>query len=982
MVSLPKSLLAAQQVTVGLRSRSLVIAGLLLGSASGALAQQAAPPAQTAAAANEAADEQITVTGSRITRSGFDQPTPVTVIGEADIKAAAQPNLADFVNQIPSVVGSQTPANSQRLLSAGTAGINTLNLRSLGTNRTLILLDGRRSVGSTSIGTVDINTIPQGLVKGVEIVTGGASSVYGSDAVAGVVNFILDKTFTGLKGDVSYGETTYGDDKNYRVSLTGGLSFAGGRGHLLLSGDYFRRDGIIGAPRPWARDGWHLVQNPRFVAGNGEPEFLATPQSGLNSLTAGGIITAGPARGTYFGPGGVIRQYNYGPNHLNNREWTIGGDWEQGLHFDRTSLQPEENFASGFARASFDVLENFTVFGEATYNWSRAYNDGGYFTSKGNITIRNDNAFIPASVRSLIGTSNLTLGSWDADLPSRQSNNVRRLQRYVLGFNTNFDAIGLDWNIDGYYQHGVTKAREQLLQTINRTRLDFARDAVRQVPGNPASPIVCRVTRDGSTNPLAAGCLPYNSFGTGVNSQAVVDYIIGNPFRIQTFKQDVAALNFSTKINNGLIDPIGLAFGVERRRESISGTISPGADAGWVVGNYLVTTGSYTVTEAYVETLFKLPLDLEVSGAARYTSYSQTGDVVTWKVGGAWEPIPDLRFRVTRSRDIRAPNLQELFAAGTRNTNSLFDPWQNASSVRFTQTVAGNLALEPEKADTLGLGVIFRPSFLPGFGLSVDYYDIKINGAIGTLTPQSIIDRCFDGNTQLCQRLTAIINGANVAFGSPGFTQSGGAPGVSEYLVANSPFNFLTQRVRGLDIEASYRFRLDSIASSLPGSIAIRAVATHYIEDSESNGVDPPTDTAGENTGGGPPSWIYRATLDYNLDSFTAQFALRGLSNGVYNNLWVECTTACPASNAVNRTIANNRIPGAAYVDASFAYTLPIEKFKPQLYFRIRNLFNKDPVPVGKGPSDTSNVEVWGNQTLYDYLGRTFLVGIRFNFAG
>lgn len=958
--------------------RTLAIAALLLGSASGALAQQAPPPAATADAASDASEAQITVTGSRISRSGFDQPTPVTVIGEQDIKAAAQPNLADFVNQIPSVVGSQTPANSQRLLSAGTAGINTLNLRSLGTNRTLILLDGRRSVGSTSIGTVDINTIPQGLVKGVEIVTGGASSLYGSDAVAGVVNFILDKNFTGLKGDVSYGETTYGDDKNYRVSLTGGMKFAGGRGHLLLSGDYFRRDGVIGAPRPWARDGWHLTQNPRFVAGNGEPEFLASPQSGLNSLTAGGIITAGPARGTYFGPGGVIRQYNYGPDRLNNREWTIGGDWEQGLHFDRTSLQPEENFASGFARASFDVLENLTVFGEATYNWSRAFNDGGPFTSKGNISIRNDNAFIPAQVRSLIGTSNLTMGSWDADLPSRQSNNVRRLQRYVLGFNTNFDAIGLDWNIDGYYQHGVTRAREQLINTINRTRLDFARDAVR----NSAGQIVCRVTRDGSTNPLAAGCLPYNSFGTGVNSQAVVDYIVGDPFRIQTFKQDVAALNFNTKIENGLIDPIGLAFGVERRRESISGEISPGADSGWVVGNYLVTNGSFTVTEAYLETLFTLPLDIELSGAARYTSYSQVGDVVTWKVGGAWEPISGLRLRVTRSRDIRAPNLQELFAAGTRNTNSLFDPWQNANSVRFTQTVGGNLMLDPEKADTLGLGAIFRPAFLPGFGLSVDYYDIKINGAIGTLTPQSIIDRCFDGNLELCQRLTATVGGRDIAFGAPGFSQAGGAPGVTEYLVANSPFNFLTQRVRGVDIEASYRFQLDSIASSLPGSIAIRAVATHYMEDSESNGVDPPTDTAGENSGSGPPSWIYRATIDYALENFTAQFALRGLSSGVYNNLWVECTTACPASNAVNRTIANNRIAGAAYVDASFAYTLPNEKFKPQIYFRVRNLFNKDPVPVGKGPSDTSNVEVWGNQTLYDFLGRTFQVGLRFNFGG
>ncbi|WP_439546677.1 TonB-dependent receptor domain-containing protein [Sandarakinorhabdus sp.] len=959
-----------------------MVAILLLAGASSAYAQQATPPvaqtvAQTAAVA-EAADEQITVTGSRITRSGFDQPTPVTVIGEAEIQSAAQPNLADFVNQLPSVIGSQAPSNSQRLLSAGSAGINTLNLRNLGTNRTLILLDGRRSVGSTAIGTVDINTIPQGLVKGVEIVTGGASSVYGSDAVAGVVNFILDKTFTGLKGEVAYGETTFGDDKNYRVSLTGGTSFAGGRGHVLFSGDYLRRDGIIGAPRPWARDNPHLTLNPRFVAGNGEPEYLAATQSGLNNLTAGGIIVSGPARGTYFGPGGVARQYNYGPDRLNNREWTIGGDWEQNQHFDRTSLQPEENFASGFARTSFDVTNRFTIFAEATYNWSRAYNDGGYFTSKGNIAIRNDNAFIPASVRSLIGTSNLTIGSWDADLPSRQSNNTRRLQRYVAGFNGSFDLLGLDWGVDGYYQHGVTKAREQLLQTINRTRLNFARDAVLNSTGQ----IVCRVTRDGSTNPLAAGCLPYNSFGTGVNSQAVVDYIIGDPFRIQTFKQDVASVNFNTKIDNGLIDPIGLAFGVERRRESIAGEVSPGGNSGWVVGNYEATFGSFTVTEAYLETLFILPLGFELSGAARYTSYSQAGDVVTWKVGGAWQPFADLRIRATRSRDIRAPNLSELFQAGSRNTNSVSDPWQNNLSVRYTQTVTGNLALQPEEADTLGLGFVYRPSYLPGFGLSVDYYDIKINDAIGNLGPQNIVDRCFDGNTQLCQRLTAIIGNNNVAFGSPGFTQGGGAPGVSEFLIANSPFNFLSQRARGMDFEASYRFTLASIASTLPGSIAIRAVATHFIENSQSNGVDPPTDTAGQNTNNGPPSWTYRGTLDYNVDSFNMQFVVRGLSGGVYNNDWFECTSGCPATNAINRTIANNRIPGATYVDASFAYTLPLDKFKPQLFFRVQNLLNTDPVKVGKGPSDTSNVEVGGNQTLYDYLGRTFRIGLRFNFAG
>lgn len=964
------------------RARKALVASLLLTGATGAYAQTALPAEAPMAAGDDAtATEEIVITGSRITRNGFDQPTPVTVIGTADIQAAAPANIADFVNQIPSVAGSVTPANSQRNLSAGTVGVNTINLRNLGSNRTLVLLDGKRSVGSTATGTVDVNTIPQGLVKSVEVVTGGASSVYGSDAVAGVVNFILDRSFTGLKGELTAGETTYGDDNTYRVSLTGGFDFAGGRGHILINGDFVRRGGVFGAPRPWAEKGVHLTQNPYYTATNGAPELLVSAQSGLNTLTGGGIITSGVARGTYFGPGGAVNQYNYGPNRVNNSPWTIGGDWQQSLHYFGTSIQPAEALEGIFGRASFKIWDNFEVFTEITYNRSKSTNWGGYGTDKANVTIRTENPFVPASVRARLQAANqtsFTLGTWNADLPTRLSENERKVQRYLFGFQGDFKLLKLDWNWDGYFQKGITDSFENVVAT-NQIQIRYAQDAVL----NSAGQIVCRVTRDGSTDPLAAGCVPYNRMGIGVNSPEAIDYVSGRPSRNQVFEQDVYALNFNTKIPNGLVDDIGLAFGMEHRREKIGGSVAPGSESGWIAGNYLASRGSYTVTEGYLETLVPLPWKFEFTGAARVTSYSRSGTVVTWKAGLSWQPIDDLRLRITRSRDIRAPNLSELFQAGTRNTNTVSDPWQNNVAIRYTQTVAGNLNLQPEKADTLGVGLVYRPSFIPGLGISVDYYDIKINGAIGTLGPQAIVDRCFEQtNVELCNRLQAVVNNVPIAFGSPGFSLANGAPGVQEFLIANSPFNFLANRSRGIDIEVSYNFDLDKIIRNAPGTVSLRGLATHFITATQSNGVDPPTDSAGENAFGGPPDWNYRLTLAYTTERFNFQLIGRGLSDGVYNNDFVECTSNCPATNSINRTIANNRIKGAFYIDTYLAYNLPFDKFKPQVFLRVTNLFNRDPVLIGKGPSDNSNVDTGINQTLYDFLGRTFRVGLRFNWGG
>lgn len=282
------------------------------------LAQETAAPADSIEAADA---DQIIVTGSRVARDGFQAPTPLTVLSETEIQNSSPTNnIADFVNTLPSLAGSTRPSNSRLNISSGQAGINALNLRNLGSERTLILVNGRRSVGSTITGLVDINTIPQALISSVEVVTGGASAAYGSDAVAGVVNFALNNKFEGLKFEADSGITQEGDGFNYSFSAAAGMAFAGGRGHVLLSGEVAHNDGILQVDRDWNQIGFLRFENPAYLANanSGAPQYIFVRGAGPTNSTPGSIITnsAGGAanrlRGIYFGSGGSVNQFVWG----------------------------------------------------------------------------------------------------------------------------------------------------------------------------------------------------------------------------------------------------------------------------------------------------------------------------------------------------------------------------------------------------------------------------------------------------------------------------------------------------------------------------------------------------------------------------------------------------------------------------------------------------------------------------------------------
>ncbi len=915
------------------------------------LPQDAAP-----AAADVGPD--ITVTGTRIVRDGYQAPSPTTVFGEQELANRAPTNIADAVNLLPSLSGSTSPRANVASVGAGQVGINALNLRNLGANRTLILLDGQRVAASNLTGLVDINTIPQALVKRVDIVTGGASADYGSDAVAGVVNFVLDRNFKGLKGTVQGGVTTYGDDRSYNVSLTGGGEFADGRGHFLLSGEIAHNDGInsIGK-RDWYNRSKIFI-NPAYNAAtnNTVPQLLNLPNAGIATATPGGLITSGPLRGTYFGPNGAPAQFNYGSIVSGNI--MVGGDSAYSDFGLQQDLDPELNRQSVFSRLSYKVSEALELYAQGSYSRATVREAPLTQFNLGNITIQPDNAFIPASIAPRV-TAAFSLGTLNQDLGPAIATTERESARWVVGAEGRFGALGSDWHYEAFAQRTENKVYTDILATIT-SRYNQAIDAVRNANGA----IVCRSTLTNPDN----GCVPYNIFGTGVVSEAARNYVLGTSFGRTRLTQDVFAGTLRGEPFSTWAGPVSIVTGYEHRREAVSGSSDPlSRTRSYFAGNFLPSFGSYNVDEAFFETVVPLVKDasfarsLDFNGAVRATDYSTSGYVTTWKLGLTYKPVDDITFRFTRSRDIRAPNLSELFAAGVTNTTTIVDPFRNNASATVFQVVQGNLALDPEKADTLGLGVVVQPRFLPGFAASVDYYNIKINEAISTINAAALVQQCFQGNTAFCSQVSRLGTGSLINNLTPIGT------------VVVLPVNVAKQQSRGLDFEASYRRKVAG------GDLTLRGLATRFLENSSNDGITAPTDTVGTNGTNGTlrnslPKWRYLATISYDYEPVLLSLTARGFSSGVYNTSYVECSTACPVSTTANMTINNNRLPGAIYFDGNF--TLKVRQGL-DAFLAVDNIGNRDPAQVAFGPA-LGSAPLSINPLLYDVLGRTFRAGIRF----
>lgn len=954
--------------------------------------------ASDAAPAKDESVTEVVVTGSRITSRGFTQPTPTTTLSTLDIQKTAEPNIFNTVAQLPALQGSTGRQARVNSTSSGQQGLSSFSLRGLGEIRTLTLLDGQRVTPANFIGVPDVSQFPQLLVKRVDVVTGGASASYGSDAVGGVVNFITDKKFEGLKANIEGGETTYGDDKNITAQLAWGRAFLNGRLNVEGSGEYGYEGGVPSGGfgvtggangRTWY-DAPSLLTRPNSATTDGLPKYTVIHNAQQYQYTKYGLITSGPLQGTAFGVNGTPFQFQYGSNGVPVGNGTVtgcyspfcvGGDLSGDVG-QGTSLASRLQRQVLYNRVGYDLDDNNEIYFTANLARVTSMNIPNAGAERGaSLTIQCENPFVPASIQAACATNNITsfqFGTSNGGFPNFINVHTRRKQqRFVVGADGSFGLFGTRWTYDAYAAHGENDTAVDVRDIMNVSRYNKAIDAI----VGPNNTIICR-----DPVAVAAGCKPLNIIGQVTIDPAALAYVVpeNGPMQRSHQTQDVVSFNMSAEPFSSWAGPVGVATGFEFRSEAYRTVADPygngvSADSpnsvdypadpvmntavgnNWYAGNYHNGHGKYNVGEAYVE--LNVPVlnsatlgEANINLATRETHYSTAGDVNAWKIGGTWKTAIDgLRFRAVTSQDVRAPNLSELFAAPIV-TNSTVN--YNGTSITVQRRITGNTDLVPELARNTEIGVVLaQPKWLPGFSASLDYYDIKIDNAISGLSIQQIVDLCAAGNQAQCDKVLL------------------DSPTPNTNYVEVSAFNAASLATRGYDIEATYRTSMSGIG--LPGNFTVRALATHvidYITTSDVIGTIP-IDTAGVNgvvVGGTTPSWKGLFTESWDTDTFSLSLTQRWISDGVYSNEWIECQTNCPVATDAHPTIDNNKMKGYLYVDAGGTYKV---SEKVTAYFKVDNLFNKSPAAAPQ-----TDVGYGANPYLYDVLGRMYRVGFRMNF--
>lgn len=926
---------------------------------------QEAPAGDASALPNEPAAAEIIVTGSRIARDGYDAPTPTTVISAEDIEARAPANVADYVNQLPQLVGSTSPRTTLSSSVTNNGSANILNMRGLGTTRTLVLLDGHRVVAGTSNNGVDVNLLPTNLVQRVDVVTGGASAAYGSDAVAGVTNFILDTGFTGIKGSAQFGITDKGDGQTWNGNLAFGAGFAEDRGHILLSIAGMKQDGIDSVvERSWYNPGYGFIANPDWTATNGEPARILRNDVGLTNATDGGLITAGPMRGTNFLGNGQTNQFVFGDIVSGNSQ--AGGTLQDG-GFTSLLLSKMHSWTR-FARLSYELTDHLRGYAEYGGGDSTSYNWSAIPRRYGNITIQKDNYYLkdyPDVLANAFGAGNtIRIGrmNYDMHAPGGHPTDLsysRGQNRFVAGLEFDFLDTG---KLNAYYSNGTSKLRYTYNNMLIPAYYDLATDAIANpaaggVAGVAAGAPICRSTLADPGN----GCVPMNIFGPTSPSQESIAYMTGVTkgfppgYQNQKITQEVWSISGQIDPFSTWAGPVSMAAGFEYRKETFLAVVDQAStDHLWYGGGFSPGEGDYNVKEFFGEVIVPLLRDaplvksFDVNGAVRRTNYSTSGTVTTWKAGATWDVYDDLRLRGTLSRDIRAPNLQELFDGGRPTVGSVVDPTQvdaehpSGTTVMISTLTGGNPNLTPEIANTKTFGAVYQPSWLYGFSFSADYYKISIKDAIVGLSSQQIVNQCY-GVNGIPQNSGAC---ASIIYANPG--------NLIDAKILTGSVNASRQTMAGIDFETSYRTPIDAWDAQLE----LRALASRRLTDWTllSNEKTNDAGTAGN------PKWRGIFSASFIKGPSRTTLTARYYGSGVVNH-W---------PNSDTRSVDVNHYDSTAYLDLAENYDLTIRGAKVTLFGVVENLLNTAPVVVPGGGS--------GTNSMYDLLGRSYRMGVRFKF--
>ncbi|MFV3073467.1 TonB-dependent receptor plug domain-containing protein [Niveispirillum fermenti] len=985
--------------------RGMLLVGAAVGMAGAAAAQDA----------NLAQLEEIVVTGSRIARSNLNSSVPLNVVTETEIRFAGFTNLADAVSTAPQMAPSLNGQSSGGFLFVG--GQSRVDLRGLGTNRTLVLVDGKRHVtGALDSPAVDLNTIPSSMVQRTEIITGGASAVYGSEAVAGVVNILLRKDLEGAEFDASYGISEYGDGQEMQYSGVFGSKFHDGKGYVMAGIEYTKVDSVLAKDRKWA-----------------------SPGITFNTLVSPNTVVPNPMSRT--GRGGVFRTLVANPGSgplAANAPAGVSIDFEsrsvQGL--DATCLTPRNNptAATPFCNdPSLDYTSIYTTLqGESERLLGRAY--GSYelndfvkitaeigaasvdsknplaqpaFTGSASFRhmVRRDNAFLNGNtanaveLRRIFDANGLTSPSSSAELyrfteefGQRVIEQQRDMIRTAIGLEGDFELGDRKVKWDTYYQYGQLDGKSINRGQFHKERYTRQLDSVIDpATGQP----ICRdlLSSDAGVRANAAGCIPFDWLNGA--SQAAIDYSKATSVTVGQASQQVAAVNLTTDLFELPAGNVGIAVGAEYREEKSDQETDSATAQGLLFTNAIPRRkGAYDVKEFYAEMLVPLLKDmflvkeLTLDGAYRWADYSTVGGVDQWKVGLDFTPIDDIRFRGTYSESVRAPNIIELYApTGENFTTAQQDPCDrsrvatltgDARSTRvancsrdiagydplaFESNIGtgrsslrllqgGNANLREELAKTYTLGAVIQPTFLEGFAATVDYYDINIKDAINLPALSGVFQACYD--TVGGSALCSLIT--RDATGA----RTNVVGGVD--VVQLTQANIASFKNRGIDFSVAYGFDLTDISESLGEGrrLDLSLQGTHLLKyDFVSQAGQAPRRYAGTS---GTPSWKLQGTATYSDDALTFSWTTRFEDNMVADEALLPIADGQPLP----------RIP--FYTGDYWAHDVRVlYKVTDDLVLRagVQNVTNERPpnhptVYTGTGNGTSAN---WDNRGRYFYGG-------------
>jgi iron complex outermembrane recepter protein len=1024
--------------------RSILAAGCVLGAAAAVAAdpptvvastaaatddQQTTPDQPTASGNGNAPLEEVVVTGTHVSVSTFNSPTPVTTIDSSTIRNLNITSVNDAVDLIPQNSNFTSAANVG--LGNFNIGAQFANLRGLNPffgTRTLTLVDGERFVPTSSGGAVDLNVVPSLLISRIDVVTGGASATYGTDAVAGVVNIILDNKFEGLKVQVDGGETEYHDGGDMHAGAAWGKSFADGKLHEVLGAEYEDAQGIgaCGEVRPWCAQGYSEFTNSGYLT-NGQPHYIIGPGGTSFEPTTGMLDSLSPAGylGQFNNAGTALVPFNPG-TYGTGLPFTSTQDGAGPNAYDGVTIRPPVIHYSLYSHTEYDVSNTIQASLDLSFSQRRATNtqasDGPGAPS--NLIFPN-NAYLTPSVASAMGGVPAFLYEDTADELSLVNNTVNNAGRVV--FDLKGDIVGT-WKWDGYYEWGENGTRQRLANDIVEWlgvptaiggapapagTYDFFNWATNAVVNPANGSIQCAATIPGNAayNPLAAGCTPLNLFGTGNASAAALAYAYRTLHEDDAYTQQVVSGSANGELFSGFgAGPVQAAIGAEYRHQMASVTHDL-ANQPWY-DDYLLGygndyTGTIDVIEGFGEInaplLKDLPLvkDLSLDLSVRETQNKndETGDgetekfnFPTWKFSVLYDPTDWLRLRADRSRDTRAPSFYELWEQ-TVDNGGLFgtvaNPWKNppGSALYGTPTDAARVVgggydpavgLRPEQATTSTVGFVITPTgVLEGFKLSVDWWDIIIDQAIAeTGSASLVVDSCYQGYSYYCQFIQGTPNGTG------GFSQITG--------VENYNLNLGSYTVRGYDFESDYRLPFSRFVSGRADSLDFRILATYQYDQIVAAGEGIPTyNFAGQSGPTGAfgdyntvPKWQGNAFVTYTNGPFVGVIQVRYIGSGKYGI--VDSNTGLPLigagepgySTTYGASINNNTVASATYMNISLNYTLPFFNTNGrsmQVFGSLANVFNKWP-PVAPGGNGYPT-----NPVYFDTFGRTWKAGVRLN---